>query len=141
MGVRVESGLVRSSAVIGRDRELERLRAVVERARSGQSACLVLEGEGGIGKTRLLAEAATMARVEGVALVVARRPGESREGDDLVRSLRRDDLAEIIAVAPLDERAVGDLIGALLDANPPSPLVADVLAKTDGVPLLVEELV
>src|SRR5437868_714658 len=74
MGVRVESGLVRSSAVIGRDRELERLRAAVERARSGQSACLVLEGEGGIGKTRLLAEAATMARAAGLAVLTGRPP-------------------------------------------------------------------
>jgi DNA-binding transcriptional ArsR family regulator len=48
--------------------------------------------------------------------------------------------AVMVSVVPLGERALVQLVGAMLGADPPSPLVADVLARTDGVPLLVEEL-
>src|SRR5262249_12418457 len=51
-----------------------------------------------------------------------------------------DGVAETIELAALDERAVGDLLAALLDAQPPEPLVADIMARTDGIPLLVEEV-
>ncbi|HEY7104873.1 MAG TPA: AAA family ATPase [Acidimicrobiia bacterium] len=247
--------LVRSDVVVGRDEELGRLAGAVQEARAGHPACLVLVGEGGIGKTRLVAETATAgarigvavlsgrapittagafsvvadglrswlrdhpverdlapfdsgirvvlpewpghdvddaldpdqrrllaiegviqllraivhasggavlladdlhradpesietlralvsARIDGLAVVGSLRAGESRATDELVRSLRHDGVAEVVEVLPLDERAVGDLVGAVLATSPPSPLVADVLARTDGVPLLVEELV
>jgi DNA-binding CsgD family transcriptional regulator len=81
------------------------------------------------------------ARVEGLTVVGTMRPSQSHDADELARLLRRDGLAEVIEVSPLDERAVGELVAALLDTSPPSPLIADVLARTDGVPLLVEELV
>ena len=248
-------GLTRASVVVGRDPELDVLRRAVHDARVGRATCTLLVGEGGIGKTRLVSEAAAVAerlgiavlsgrapiatpaafsvisdalrswlrthpvtdpmgpfdrglglvlpewpvvaaaaelepgqrrllalegvvqllraviattdgavliaddlhavdpesletiryvvnaRVEGLTFVGTMRPSQSRDADELARLLRRDGLADVIEVLPLDERAVGDLVAALLDANPPSPLVADVLARTDGVPLLVEELV
>jgi DNA-binding CsgD family transcriptional regulator/tetratricopeptide (TPR) repeat protein len=81
------------------------------------------------------------AGIAGLTVIATLRPSESADADELVRLLRRDALAEVIEVRPLDERAVGELIEALIDANPPSPLVADILARTDGVPLLVEEVV
>ena len=80
------------------------------------------------------------ARLEGLTIVGALRPSESPPADDLIRSLRRDGLAAVMEVQPLDERAVASLLAALLDAEAPSPLVADILARTDGVPLLVEEV-
>jgi DNA-binding CsgD family transcriptional regulator len=61
--------------------------------------------------------------------------------DRLVRALRGDDAAAVIELEPLGQRAVGDLVSHLLDAVPPAELVADVLARTDGVPLFVEEVV
>ena len=81
------------------------------------------------------------ARIDGLTIVGVLRPSESRDADELVRVLKRDGVAEVVEVLPLDERAVGELVAALLDASPPSPLVAAVLARTDGVPLFVEELV
>ncbi|MEP6661152.1 MAG: AAA family ATPase [Acidimicrobiales bacterium] len=248
-------GLTRASVVIGREAELDRLRRAVHQALVGRPACVLLVGEGGIGKTRLIGETAVVAqqlglavlsgrapiaspaafsvisdalrswlrthpmthpmtpfdrglelllpewpvvarssdletdqlrllalegvvqllraviettdgavliaddlhkadpesletiryiataRMDGLTIVGTLRPSESREADELAQLLRRDGLAEVIDVLPLDERAVGELVAALLDANPPSPLVADILARTDGVPLLVEELV
>jgi predicted ATPase len=40
--------------MLGRDRELERLRAQLERARSGRSGAVLVQGEAGIGKSALL---------------------------------------------------------------------------------------
>jgi DNA-binding CsgD family transcriptional regulator len=253
--VRSERGLTRASVVVGRDAELAVLRGAVQQARASRVACVLLVGEGGIGKTRLVTEIAAhaaaqglavlfgrapitsppafsvisdalrswlrthpaldpmapfdrglglvlpewpavsepaeldaaqwrllalegivqllravsattggavliaddlhaadpesleairyvaSAAVDGLAVVAAMRPSESPTADELARALRRDGLAESVEVQPLDERAVGDLVAALLQAHPPSPLVADILARTDGVPLLVEELV
>jgi DNA-binding CsgD family transcriptional regulator len=76
------------------------------------------------------------AGVPGLAIIGATRAQESPGADTLTRQAEH-----VIALVPLDERAVGDLVAALLEANPPSPLVADILARTDGVPLLVEEVV
>lgn len=86
--------------------------------------------------TRYLASAA----IEGVTIVGALRPGEAALADDFVRGLGQSGAAEVVDLTPLDERAVTDLIAALLDSDPPAPLVADIMARTDGVPLLVEEV-
>jgi DNA-binding CsgD family transcriptional regulator len=81
------------------------------------------------------------ARIDGLAVVAALRPAESAVAAELVRALRGDDAAAVIELEPLGQRAVGDLVTHLLDAAPPAELVADVLARTDGVPLFVEEVV
>jgi DNA-binding CsgD family transcriptional regulator len=85
---------------------------------------------------RTLAHAA----IGGLTIVAAMRPGESPLADELVRSLRRNGVVDVIDVASLEAREVGDLIAALLDSRPPAPLVADILERSDGVPLLVEEV-
>ena len=81
------------------------------------------------------------ARIGGLAVVAALRPAESALADELVRALRGDDVATVAELEPLGRRATGDLVRLLLDAAPPEELVDDVLARTDGVPLLVEEVV
>jgi predicted ATPase len=45
---------VSSPVLIGRSSELERLAAGLERAREGQSSALLVAGEAGVGKTRLI---------------------------------------------------------------------------------------
>src|SRR5262249_62175888 len=59
----------------------------------------------------------------------------------VARARPRDDVATAVDLEPLGHRATGDLVRHLLAAAPPGELVADVLARTDGVPLLVEEVV
>jgi len=81
------------------------------------------------------------ARIGGLAIMAALRPAESAVADELVRALRGDDVATVVELEPLGHRATGDLVRHLLAAAPPGELVADVLARTDGVPLLVEEVV
>ena len=60
--------------------------------------------------------------------------------EQVVRALARDGVADVFDLEPLGRREVAELLGALLDAEPPPELVDDVVARTDGVPLLVEEV-
>ena len=48
-------GLTRASVVIGRDGELDLLRGALHQTRAGGTACVLVAGEGGIGKTGLKA--------------------------------------------------------------------------------------
>lgn len=81
------------------------------------------------------------AAVGGLAIVGALRGGESPLADELVRTVRSDPAAAVIELDPLGRRAVGELVTSLLGTAAPAELVADVAARTDGVPLLVEEVV
>ena len=56
--------------LLGRDAEHARLEDLIDRARSGASAALVIRGEPGIGKSALLEDA--VAGAEGVTLLRAR---------------------------------------------------------------------
>ena len=52
--------------LVGRDGEVARLRAAIERAAADQPATVLVAGEAGIGKTRLVTEAASYAAGLGV---------------------------------------------------------------------------
>lgn len=58
-------------ALHGRSAELRALAGAIDRARSGEFAGVVLEGEPGIGKTRLLTEGLLMARQRGLTVAEA----------------------------------------------------------------------
>ncbi|MCA1843802.1 MAG: AAA family ATPase [Actinobacteria bacterium] len=204
----------RATAVVGRDAQVDRLRRALDAARAGGATCVVLMGEAGIGKTRLLHEAAGIAEAAGAAVLAGRPPiaAPARFGvitealrswlrrnpriaslapydrglglvlpewpvegpsDDLdasqlrllalegvVQLLRRITGTAGVAVVLADDLHAADpetleairyIAGARLEGValivslrpgevPPSPLVADILARTDGVPLFVEEL-
>jgi DNA-binding NarL/FixJ family response regulator/tetratricopeptide (TPR) repeat protein len=80
------------------------------------------------------------ASLPGLAVVAASRTHESPLADRLIDTLYRQGLAEPWPMDGLDGADVADLIAAILGARPPEALVADVVARTDGVPLLVEEV-
>jgi predicted ATPase len=67
-----------AQGLYGREAEVKELDLAIERAASGQRAILMLEGEAGIGKTRLLAEALDRARSRGCAVALAQ--AEELEG-------------------------------------------------------------
>jgi DNA-binding CsgD family transcriptional regulator len=58
------------SGIVGRDGELRRIQQLLDDARGGRTAVLVLQGEPGIGKTTLLREAAR--RADGMTVLTAR---------------------------------------------------------------------
>jgi DNA-binding NarL/FixJ family response regulator/tetratricopeptide (TPR) repeat protein len=252
--VGVQAGIRRSAVVIGRGGEWARLAAAMGGARDGRAACVLLVGEGGVGKTRLLSEAARSARSEGMAVFVGRaaiasptpfgviaealrswqrdhplpgatpldhglrlvlpewappgpepdlseqqlrllalegilqlirvvaaanrgalvvlddlhaadpesveaarylataanegvcvvaglRPWERTLADELMQGLSRDGVADVIEVEPLDATGVAELVESITTAPPPPEFVDEIMSRTDGVPLLVEEIV
>ena len=64
--------LAPSPRLRGRQLELAALGATLDRAASGRLAIVIVEGEAGIGKTRLLAEALQDARVRGLQVAAGR---------------------------------------------------------------------
>ena len=61
-----------STTFVGRVRELEALERALEAARAGSGATVLVEGEAGIGKSRLVSEFARRARDAGVEVLVGR---------------------------------------------------------------------
>ena len=74
--------LAPSSRLRGRTVELRTLADALGRAAGGRPAIVVVEGEAGIGKSRLLAEALEAARSRGLEVVAGR-------GQDLERNRPR----------------------------------------------------
>lgn len=58
--------------MVGRDAEFGRLRGLVDQARRGGGAFVVIRGEAGIGKTRLISELVKCASVDGLRLMKSR---------------------------------------------------------------------
>jgi predicted ATPase len=65
---------VRSAATmfVGRTRELERLDETLSAAAAGRGSTVLITGEAGIGKTRLVSELAARARSTGATVLVGR---------------------------------------------------------------------
>ncbi len=65
---------ISSPVIVGRDAELEQLRAAVARGTSGDTPTVVISGEAGVGKSRLVAELAAARAELGVRVVVGGCP-------------------------------------------------------------------
>jgi predicted ATPase len=61
-----------SDVFVGRAPELERLEAILDTARAGRGATVLVAGEAGIGKTRLTSELASRARDRGFEVLLGR---------------------------------------------------------------------
>ena len=81
------------------------------------------------------------AALPGVAVVAATRADESRTVDRLLATLSQQGLVDVWTVDPLGADEVGELVTALVGAEAPDGLVDEVLARADGMPLFVEEIV
>ncbi|HZB77655.1 MAG TPA: AAA family ATPase [Solirubrobacteraceae bacterium] len=76
-----------ASGLVGRRAEFERLEALLERARAGEGAVVLLSGEAGVGKTRLMSELA--GRADGaLVLCAATTQGRTAPYGPLVGILR-----------------------------------------------------
>jgi DNA-binding CsgD family transcriptional regulator len=63
---------MRCPVFVGRDVELAALAEIFSRAAGGRGACIVVAGEAGVGKTRLVSEAAAGARGRGLVVLIGR---------------------------------------------------------------------
>src|SRR6185295_15230630 len=87
--------------LVGRGLELDVLRAIVDEAATGRVRMVLVEGEPGIGKTRLIAEALGFARSRGFRVFSG--ACDELEQDSPLRALR--EALEIERGAPDPERA------------------------------------
>ena len=128
-----------SVELVGRETEIDRLQALLERAGEGAGTAVILEGEPGIGKTRLVEEIIAEGRTRG--FTVLRGGADEIERDrpfgafvdalDLRRA--RDDARSAIARLLADAgRAVGDQSYRLVEA-----MAAFVEEATARAPLLL----
>ena len=78
-----------SGSLIGREREVTLLQSSLDTARSGRSLITLMVGEPGIGKTRLVNEAAVMGRSAQMRVLSGQADRASREPMELWRAVHR----------------------------------------------------
>lgn len=85
----------------GRERELDQLVALLARVeRDGTAAVAVIEGDAGLGKTRLAEELLARARLDGFAVVAMRAvPGDEDQAGNGLAALGRGGLLDLSGVA------------------------------------------
>lgn len=117
----------RRPPLIGREGELARLVEVWERCRSTLHATLVLvDGDGGVGKSRLAEELVTRTRLEGARTAFARAvPADAAEAWTTARAVVRGGLGELASGDDAARAALAALSGD-------EPMVEDAREGEDG---------
>lgn len=129
--------------LIGRDRELDQIRRILDAARGGRPTIGLLTGEAGIGKTTLSDEAARLARAVGLRVLrgeadpAARRPMQVWAG--VHRALGLGPVGD--PTLPADERRWEHLeaLADALAAAGPVLIVLDDLHRADAIAVWVLE--
>lgn len=98
---------IRCPIIVGRDAQLTVLRRALEQVAAGHGTTLLIAGEAGIGKSRLVAETRTMARRQGWCIF----EGHCFEPDHVLPYGPLLDLLRNLMI-PLPSNAVADLLGA-----------------------------
>src|SRR4051812_48639427 len=125
-----------SPAFVGRAAELESLRAALVTARSGEATTVLLAGEAGVGKTRVIAEFVREARSEGATVLIGGCPAIPEGGlpfAPIIEALRS--LSRQLSPAELDD-VVGSArpqLARLLPGLATDVLAADVPADLNSV--------
>ncbi len=147
------------TSFVDREQEWPRLRDCWERARRGRRQVALIEGEPGIGKTRLAGEVALAARAEGAILLAGRSDADAvqpypalaaalrqlaRGSGSQLSSVARD-IAERLSRQDHDPRQICDETASVLSAAAqaaPVMLVVDDLHASNGMELsLLKRLV
>jgi DNA-binding CsgD family transcriptional regulator len=124
---------MRCPVVVGRDEELAALAEIFSRAAGGRGACVAVIGEAGVGKTRLVTEAAARVGEAGQVVLAGRSTPTDRVsplrplGEALLDGLRDRRPPDDPALTPYLP-ALGTLVphwaaGPALPAVPPAPVV------------------
>ncbi|HVU73379.1 MAG TPA: AAA family ATPase, partial [Mycobacteriales bacterium] len=117
--------------LVGRAAELARLSALLDGAGRGEPALVLVGGDAGVGKTRILEEFATVARARGATVLVG---GCVEVGDyglpyvALIEALRAVEQLpggdQLLRAAAASRPALGRLVPHLVDEQPAVPLAA-----------------
>jgi DNA-binding CsgD family transcriptional regulator len=112
----VDVARVRSSRLIGRERELDQLRRTVSAVREGEPALVLVDGEAGVGKTRLVGDAVALLRRPGDLVAVGH--GVAMSGGELPFGVVSDLLRDLVRQSGATglEEATTKAFGALAPA-------------------------
>jgi DNA-binding CsgD family transcriptional regulator len=132
--------------LLERERELWGIEAVLSAARAGRGGAILIEGDAGMGKSRLLSEAATLARDRDMAVLNAR--GDQAERDfafGVALQLLEPSLRRTGTAAPTELLAdAAGLARLLLDARPPpsgpGPQGSELFSLVHGLYWLTQDL-
>jgi DNA-binding NarL/FixJ family response regulator len=108
-----------TASLVGRPIELDAIRHELALAKSGRMAALTVEGEPGIGKTRLLFAASQIASAEGFAIIAATADEEIRGPFLLARSILGAPQVAEAASGSAAEEAVARSLEALTGREEP----------------------
>src|SRR5829696_2492829 len=114
--------------LVGRDAELATLRGALEAARAGSARVVALAGEPGIGKTRIVDEAAAEAGAGGAAVVRGRADEESRAYGPWRAALR----PLVAAASGLPAGVLDDVRRLTGDGRPPEVPAVGASEPPDG---------
>jgi DNA-binding CsgD family transcriptional regulator len=131
--------------LIGRPAEMTAIRQELATAAGGRLACVSIEGEPGIGKTRLMMAAQELAEVDGFGLLALAADEELRGPFMLARSLFGCRQAQEIAIGtPAAETAIRRAVDALSGRDDPAlaelPPAEKLLRTYDLAAMAVAEL-
>jgi hypothetical protein len=118
-GQEVAHGWLVSAAIVGRDPELDRVRAMVTaKPGSGQPRAMVFQAPSGMGKTRLLREAGLEGQIAGVTVLSARGGGSGAPYDvvhQLVRAALTTCPGEVVQTIQSHAPVIGHIAPAVLE--------------------------
>ncbi len=89
----ISRGWIASAALVGRKREVQRIRSAVTAACAGNGASVVIEAPSGTGKTRVLREVALEAQLAGMTVIRADSDAANRGPYGIIHELARGMLA------------------------------------------------
>lgn len=137
--------------LVGRELELSRLLGVLERARAGEARAVLLAGDAGVGKTRVLDEVASQAAMDGMTVLTGHCVDLGDVGlpylpfTEVLGVLAGDErFASVLAAHPEVERMLGGGTDTARDSRPRlfegmAGLLAD-LADVAPLLLVLEDL-
>lgn len=121
-------GYLNSKAFVGRQRERARVRMALQATRTGSGKALLVESSSGFGRTRFLAEACTLARLDGVLALSVEATRRERPYAAVAAVAQR-------AFASLPEQARGSLLARAPDVSHLwSPLACPQVPLSDAAP-------
>ncbi|MET9761039.1 AAA family ATPase [Streptomyces sp. NPDC006372] len=110
--------------VVGRDAELARLSSMLDRARDGEARAVLIAGDAGVGKTRLLNEVSARAGADGMTVVTGHCVDLGDVGlpylpfTEVLGVLAADErFASVLAAHPVAERLLGAGTDAVRDVD------------------------
>src|SRR5438552_485576 len=133
-----------SPLFVGRAGELERLEQALQRAVHERSGAVLVTGEAGVGKTRLVAEFGGRIQPTSRVLLVATVRTDGLGRDHLVAvfvaELGRHERVERIDLAGLGPLETARQVAAIQGSMPEPSVLDRIVTQSDGNPFVVEEL-